>query len=65
MHTRRKMSNPKPLVSSYDFVSYYKSIPLMTKVHNNLYAIMQVNLEYVAIDKSRLYYIELNNYQSA
>lgn len=53
-----------PLVSSYDFV-LYKSIPLPTKIHNNLYAIMQVNSEYVAIDKSRLYYVELNNYQLA
>jgi len=53
-----------PLVSSYDFI-LYKSISLPTKVHNNLYAIIQTNSEYVAIDKSRLYYVELNSYQLA
>lgn len=31
-----------PLVSSYDFM-LYKSIPLPTKVHYNLYAIIQTN----------------------
>jgi len=51
-----------PLVSSYGLI-LYKSIPLLTKVHYNLYAIIQINSEYIAIDKSRLYYVELNNYQ--
>lgn len=51
-----------PLFSNYDFI-LYKSIPLPTKVHDNLYTIIQTNTEYITVDKSRSYYIELKNYQ--
>lgn len=51
-----------PLIDNYDFM-LYKSIPLPVKVRNNLYAIIELNSDYIAIDKSLLYNIEISNYQ--
>lgn len=41
----------------------YKSIPLTVKARSNLYAILEPNSDYIAVDKLLLYSIELSNYQ--
>jgi hypothetical protein len=51
-----------PLVSNYDFV-LYKLIPLPFKLHNNISVIIEPSSDYIAVDKARLYYIELSNQQ--
>lgn len=49
-----------PLVNSYEFV-LYKTIPLPINLVNNTYeAIVLPTAQYIAVEKSRLYYLELN-----
>lgn len=51
-----------PLVNNYDF-TLYKYIPLPVKMYNNLYAIIEPNFDYIALDNSCLYYTGLSNHQ--
>jgi len=51
-----------PLVNSYEFM-LYKPLPLPFKVKNDVYGIIEPSSDYIAIDKTRLYFINLSNQQ--
>lgn len=51
-----------PIVDNYEFI-LYKTIPLPIKLQNNTYIVIAPNAEFIAIDKSRLYYVELSALQ--
>lgn len=51
-----------PLVNSHEFI-LYKTIPLPINLFNNTYVAIVPTTHYIAIEKSRLYYIELNEVQ--
>lgn len=51
-----------PLVNSYEFV-LYKTIPLPVNVGNNSYVTIVPTSDYIAVDKSKLYYLELSEVQ--
>lgn len=48
-----------PLVNSYEFI-LYKTIPLPINLFNNTYVAIVPTTQYIAIEKSRLYYLGLN-----
>lgn len=48
-----------PLVNNYEFI-LYRTIPLPINVFNNTYMIIVPTSHYIAIDKSRLYYLKLS-----
>lgn len=48
-----------PLVNSYEFI-LYKTIPLPINLFNNTYVAIVPTTHYIAIEKSRLYYLRLN-----
>lgn len=48
-----------PLVSNDDFI-LYKPQPLPIKLKHSVYGIIKPNSDYIAIDKTRLYYINLS-----
>lgn len=48
-----------PLVNSYEFI-LYRTIPLPINIFNNTYMIIVPTSHYIAIDKSRLYYLKLS-----
>jgi len=49
-----------PIIDSYEFI-LYKTIPLPIQLQNNTYTVIVPN--YIAVDKSRLYYVELSTLQ--
>ncbi|KAL4149746.1 hypothetical protein QTP88_003615 [Uroleucon formosanum] len=51
-----------PLVNSYEFI-LYKNIPLPVNIYGNDYVMIAPKSDYIAIDKSRLYYLELSEIQ--
>ncbi|KAE9523912.1 hypothetical protein AGLY_015800 [Aphis glycines] len=51
-----------PLVNNYEF-KLYKNIPLPVNIYDNDYVMIVPKSDYIAIDKSRLYYIELSEIQ--
>ncbi|KAL4083150.1 hypothetical protein QTP88_028480 [Uroleucon formosanum] len=51
-----------PLVNGYEFI-LYKNIPLPVNIYGNDYVIIAPKSDYIAIDKSRLYYLELSEIQ--
>lgn len=51
-----------PLVNSYEF-KLYKTIPLPINLFNNTYVTIVPTTQYIAIEKSRLYYIEFSEVQ--
>lgn len=53
-----------PLINSYEFI-LYKTIPLPLNLFNNTYVTIVPTTNYIAIDKSRLYYLELNEVELA
>lgn len=53
-----------PLINSYEFI-LYKTIPLPINLFNNTYVTIVPTIDYIAIDKSRLYYLELNEIELA
>lgn len=48
-----------PLINSYEFI-LYKTIPLPINLFNSTYVTIVPTTDYIAIEKSRLYYLELN-----
>lgn len=48
-----------PLVLSYEFI-LYKTIPLPVNVLNNSYMLIVPSSDYIAIEKSKMYYLELS-----
>jgi len=51
-----------PIIDSYEFI-LYKTIPLPIQLQNNTYTVIAPNADYIAVDKSRLYYVELSTLQ--
>lgn len=51
-----------PLVNNYEFI-LYKNIPLPINIHDNNYVMIAPTSDYIAIDKSRIYYLELSEIQ--
>lgn len=51
-----------PLINNYEFI-LYKNIPLPINIHDNNYVIIAPTSDYIAIDKSRIYYLELSEVQ--
>lgn len=51
-----------PLVNSYEFL-LYKTIPLPINLFNNTYVTIVPTTNYIAVEKSRLYYLELDEIQ--
>lgn len=48
-----------PIIDNYEFI-LYKTIPLPIKLQNNTYTVVPPNSDYIAVDKSRLYYLKLS-----
>lgn len=51
-----------PLIISYEFL-LYKIIPLPVNVNNNSYVLIAPSSDYIAVDKSKMYYLELSEIQ--
>jgi hypothetical protein len=51
-----------PIVDNYE-LTLYKPIPLLIKLSNNLYSVIVLNSDYKALDKSRLFYLDLSAIQ--
>jgi len=53
-----------PLINNYEFI-LYKTIPLSVNIFNNFYVTIVPAADYIAVDKYRLYYLELSEIQIA
>lgn len=51
-----------PILDNFEFI-LYKTIPLPIKLQNNTYTVIAPSADYIAVDKSRLYYVELSTVQ--
>lgn len=51
-----------PIIDSFEF-TLYKPIPLPIRLKNDTYTMIVPNSDYIALDKSLLYYLELSELQ--